>query len=256
MDEMERVRVEVDDGGHIVTLRLDRPLARNAIDHVMCREFRRIWDWVRDDDDIRVVVLRAEGADFCAGMDDDDLGGQHLDPGEWLGPKRNRVWKPVVCALHGEVEGAAFHWINGADIVIAAEGATFVAGDLSRGRMSAVVPVGLAERLPIGEVMRLVLMGFDEAMAVERAHELGLVSEIVPKASLQARAHDLAARIASKSPTAVQGTVRAIWESQQMAPWIAQSIGGHYVNLGNDRSLLEVDPTLFDSGHRPEWELR
>jgi enoyl-CoA hydratase/carnithine racemase len=256
MRELDTVRVEVEEGSHIATLRLDRPLAGNAIDRVMCSEFLRIWSWVREDDDIRVVVLRAEGDDFCAGIDRSDLDDRHIDPGEWLGPKRNRVWKPVICAVHGEVESGAFHWINGADVIIAADDATFVDGDLSRGTMSAVVPVGLAERLPIGEVMRLVLMGLDEAMSADRAHQLGLVSEILPRESLAARAHELAASMASKSPTAVQGTVRAIWESQQMPPWIAQSIGGHYVNLGNDRSMLEVDPKLFESGYRPAWELR
>jgi enoyl-CoA hydratase/carnithine racemase len=246
----------VDETGHIALLSLEGAEEGNAISPAMCRDFRAVWEWVRDDDSIRTAVLEAQGPDFCRGVDHASLGSYATDLGEWLGPKRNRVWKPFLCAVHGQVEGAAFHWLNTADVVIAAEGTTFSESELSDGRMAAVVPIGLAERLPIGEVMRMVLMGRDEAMAVTRAFELGLVSEIVPLDQLGLRARELASRIAAKAPTAVQGTVRAIWESQQMAPWVAQAIGGHYVNLGNDRSLEEVDPALFESGHRPEWELR
>jgi enoyl-CoA hydratase/carnithine racemase len=257
--EKKKVRVDVE--GHVATLCLNQPETGNRIDRAMCHEFRDAWDLVRDNDEIRVAVVRADGDAFCNGVDWADLDkAEHvrdfLDPGAWLGPKRNRVWKPVICAVNGVARGGAFHWINESDIIIAGSDAQFLDDDLSNGKMSALVPIGLAERMPIGEVMRMVLMSLDEAMSAKRACELGLVSELVAPDALAARATQLAKRIAAKSPTAAQGSVRAIWESQQMPPWVAQSVGGHYVNLGNDRSMLEVDPSLFESGYRPQWELR
>jgi enoyl-CoA hydratase/carnithine racemase len=98
------------------------------------------------------------------------------DPGQYLGAKQNRVWKPLICAVHGMCAGGAFYWLNEADIIICSEEATFFDPHTTYGMVSALEPVGLARRIPLGEVMRIALFGLDERMSSARALGIGLVS--------------------------------------------------------------------------------
>jgi enoyl-CoA hydratase/carnithine racemase len=105
-------------------------------------------------------------------------------------------------------------------------------------------------------VLRIALLGLDERMSADRAFQVGLVSEVVPRPRLWERAHDLAGRIAAKPPAAVQGTVRAIWESLDRTLTTALQGGLAYPLLGNPIGRAQVEPGLFESGARPKWELR
>ena len=92
---------------HIATITLDRPDVLNAFDQVMLDEFRAVWHRCRQDDDIRVVVLQANGRSFSTGVDRKKGRFRHPnpwsedDPGHFLGAKQNRVYKPLICAVHG-----------------------------------------------------------------------------------------------------------------------------------------------------------
>src|SRR6201995_3372297 len=192
MFDYETVLFEVKD--NVASVTLNRPEAMNAFNPAMMSEFRQLWDHVRVNDDIHVVVLRAAGdRAFCTGVDVKE--GLELpenpwhaqDPGEFLSPKQNKVWKPVVAALQGMVAGGAFYWLNDCDILIAADDATFFDPHVSYGLPSALEPIGLARRIPLGEALRIALLGLDERMSAERAREIGLVSEIVSPAELRPR---------------------------------------------------------------------
>ena len=148
-----------------------------------------------------------------------------LDPGEGASPKQNKVWKPVIAAVHGMVAGDAFYWLNDCDIIISADDATFFDPHVSYGLTAALEPIGLARRIPLGEALRWALVGLDERMSARRARQIGLVSELVPEAQLWGRAAELAEIIAAKPPAVIQGTVRAIWETHGLDRETAQSIG-------------------------------
>src|SRR5205085_941270 len=100
------------------------------------------------------------------------------------------------------------------------------------------------------------LMGLDERMSAERAREIGLVSEVVPRAELWDRAHEIAATIAAKPPAAIQGTVRAIWESLDKTRVAALENGMYYTQLGNPIGTAQIDPNFFTSGQRPQYRVR
>src|SRR3954447_19538222 len=205
---------------HVATVTLDRPAAMNSFNQAMCDEFALIWARIKSDDDVYVVVLRAVGGRaFCTGMDvkegidrESNVWSQ-TDPGQKLSPKLNQVWKPLVVAVHGMAAGGAFYWINEADIVICSEDATFFDPHVSYGMTSALEAIGLARRIPLGEVLRWALIGLDERISAATALRVGLVSEVVPREELWEHADRLARIIAAKPPVAIQGTVRAIWES-------------------------------------------
>jgi enoyl-CoA hydratase/carnithine racemase len=245
---------------HVCTVTLNRPDRLNAFNQRMCDEFEHLWEFVRLTDDVHVVVLQANGdRAFCTGFDvhegldrAENVWSQ-TDPGIQLSPKHNRVWKPLVVALHGMVAGGAFYWINEADIAICSDDAQFFDPHVSYGMTSALEPIGLARRIPLGEVLRWALLGLDERMSAARAHEIGLVSEVIPRADLRDRAAEIAHIIAAKPPAAIQGTVKAIWDSLDMTRRGALEVGLGYTQLGNPIGQAEVDRGAFT---KPKWQLR
>jgi E-phenylitaconyl-CoA hydratase len=244
--ELTAITYEVSD--HIATITLDRPDALNSFDAAMAREMAWAWETVRDDGDVHVVVLQANGERaFCSGLDlrqDTDWFMRDnvwnsFDPGALLGPKlEHKVWKPLVVAAHGMVAGGAQYFLNEADIIICSEDATFFDPHASAGIVSALEPIGMIARgMNVGEVLRWALMGSEERVTADTALRIGLVSEVVagdPAIDLRQRARAIAATIAGRNPRAIQGTVRAIWESLDMTRTTALQNGLSYTLIGNE----------------------
>jgi enoyl-CoA hydratase/carnithine racemase len=245
---------------HVATVTLNRPDKLNAFNQRMCDEFEYLWNAVKLDDDVHAVVLQAAGERaFCTGVDvregldfASNVWSQR-DPGVQLGPKQNKVWKPVVAALHGMVAGGAFYWVNEADIVICSDDATFFDPHVSYGMTAALEPIGMRYRIPLGEVLRMTLLGLDERISAQRAREIGLVSEVVAGDVLRPRAAEIAKIIAAKPPAAIQGSVKAIWESLDMTRSGALQVGLAYTQIGNPIGTAQVDRARFA---RPAWHVR
>jgi enoyl-CoA hydratase/carnithine racemase len=254
----ETVLYDVTD--HVATITLNRPDKLNSFNATMVEEFRTLWKEIRVDDDVHVVVLRAAGDKaFCTGVDVAEGLDLHEnfwsqdDPGQGLSPRANKVWKPVIAAVQGMVAGGAFYWLNDVDFIVSADDATFFDPHVSYGMTSALEPIGLARRVPLGEVMRWALIGLDERMSAGRAHSIGLVSELVPAADLWSHVDGLARKIAAKPPAAVQGTVKAVWETLDLDRDKAQAVGWNYPALGNPVGMAEVSRDGFT---KPKWTLR
>lgn len=256
--ELKTVLFEVTD--HVATITLNRPQAMNSFNQRMLEDFSAIWDRVKTDGDVHVVVLRGSGdRAFSTGMDVKEGIDRHpnvwsqTDPGEFLSPKLNQVWKPLVCAVHGMAAGGAFYWLNEADILICSQDATFFDPHVSYGLTAALEPIGLARRIPLGETLRIALLGLDERLSAARALQIGLVSEVLPGDELWDRADEIARIIAAKPPAAIQGTVRAIWESLDATRTQALRTGLSYTQIGNPIGKAEVDR---DAVPRRRWTLR
>jgi enoyl-CoA hydratase/carnithine racemase len=222
----------------------------NSFNRTMMEEFREIWRHIAETDSIHSVVLRAsEGRAFSPGVDVRNGGNvmgspnvwAQTDPGEFLAPKSNKCWKPVVCAVHGMCAGGAFYWLNESDIIICSEEAEFFDPHVTYGMTAALEPIGMSYRLPLGEVLRIALLGNDERISAQTALRISLVSEITPRDKLWSRAHELAAIIAAKPTAATQGTTRAIWESLDQARTPALQTGLKYCQLGNPVGIPQVD---------------
>jgi enoyl-CoA hydratase/carnithine racemase len=227
----------------VATVTINRPQALNSFTVEMRREFEHVWRRIRDDPKVHAVVLRAaEGRAFSTGADVKlntpaiITGSANVwdqtDPGESLGPKSNRLWKPVVTAVHGMCCAGAFYWINESDIVICSDDAQFFDSHVSYGMVCAVEPIGLLSRIPLQEALRIALLGNDERVSAATALRIGLVSEVLPRAQLWERAHALAAKIANKPTAVIQGSVRAIWESLDLPRSTAISNALKYCQLG------------------------
>jgi enoyl-CoA hydratase/carnithine racemase len=245
--EFETLLLDVDPSDHVATITLNRPDRLNAFDRTMCEEMAEAWRTVKLDDRVHAVVLRAAGdRAFSAGLDVKSSYGQpdnvwnHEDPGELLSPKWQKMWKPVVCAVQGMCTAGAFYFVNEADVVICGAGATFFDSHVSAGLVCALEPIGLMRKIGLGESLRIALMGNDERVGAQTALRIGLVTEVVSDDRLWARAHEIAAVIAAKPPSATQGTVKAIWESLDRPYRAAMEQGLIYTRLGNPLGTAEL----------------
>lgn len=233
----------------VAVITINRPDSYNTFTEEMALEFRDAWNVIRSDDDIRAVVLNASQSSpaFSAGVDvkyswpQPENVWKASDPGAFLGPKSNRVWKPVVCAVHGMACGGALYWINESDIVICSPEAEFFDPHVTYGLTAAVEPIGLSHKIALHEVLRMALLGNDERIGAETALRISLVTEIVSKDNLNSRAMELARSIAAKPAASMQGTVRAIWESLDTGREAGLQRALAYTQLGNSRGKAELE---------------
>jgi enoyl-CoA hydratase/carnithine racemase len=244
--EYTTILVERGDDG-VATITLNRPEVMNAFNIRMCEEFKALWEDLKFDNDVRAIVMRANGdRAFCVGVDAKE--GLPVpqnewnweDPGSFLGPKQNRVWKPVICAVHGMAAGGALYWLNESDIVICSDDTTIFDPHVNFGMVAASEPIGMFRRVPFQEITRMALLGRDVRMTAARAYQLGIVSEVVTRDELWPRAHELAALVASRPADAIQGTVRVLWDAIDMPRYAANSSGMIYPLYGNPRAEEEL----------------
>jgi len=270
-ERFETIRVDVAD--HVCRVTLDRPEVLNAFNDRMRSEIRSTWRALRTMDEARVVVLAAAGEKaFCAGVDrSEDLvalegaGGKlygtsnnymYDDPGDDIGPKACDLWKPVIAAVNGICCAGAFYLVAESDIVIAAENATFFDPHVTYGMAAVYEPMKLVPRMPLGEVLRLALVGNHERMTAQTAQRVGLVSEVVPPAELGDAADRLAKIIASQPPDAVQGTLRAVWAASDMGRLDALAMAPSILTAGTSVDALAEGQAAFSEGKRNEPRLR
>ncbi len=261
MPDWETLGYDVADG--VATVTLDRPGRLNSFDVTMTRELAALWRGLRFDDTVRVVVVTGAGdRAFCTGIDRADVIPQPSgpwmmdDPGLSIGPKTADCWKPVVAAVNGIACGGAFYLLGEVETILAAEHATFFDPHVSYGMTAAFEPILMRARMPFGEIMRLTLLGNHERMSARRAHQIGLVQEVVPGDELLGRAQTLAGELASVPPTVAQGTVRSIWLARELARSQALSIAKVYIGLGNDPEVIAEGQRRFESGGRPAPRVR
>jgi len=248
VSEYSTILYETDLEARVATVTLNRPDVLNAFNRQMCEELRDVWHVIKADAGINAVVLRGAGdRGFSAGLDIKEDFGQpddvwnHEDPGEFISPKWQKLWKPVICAVHGICTAGALYFVNEADLVICSDDATFFDSHVTYGLVSALEPVGLMRRIGLGETLRMALTGNAERVSAATALRLGLVSEVVARDQLFARAHELAALIASYPAIATEGTVRAIWESLDKPYRAAMDQGLIYTRLANPIGSAQVD---------------
>jgi enoyl-CoA hydratase/carnithine racemase len=272
--EYETLEYEERDGVAWVTM--NRPDRMNAFNSLMQRELHDCWRGLRRNDDVRCIVLTGAGdRAFCTGIDRmEQMGGEtdattdaevvgsgstpfmFNDPGDNIGPKSCDLWKPVIAAVNGIACGGAFYMLGEVEFIIAAEHATFFDPHVTYGMTAAFEPIHMADRMPFGEIMRLSLLGNYERLSAQRAFDVGLVSEVVPKEQLLDAAGWAANAIASQPQLAIQGTVRAIWAARELSNRQAVALGYAFVGLGTDQDSIAEGQKLFESGKRIEWRLR
>lgn len=190
--------------GAILEVTLDRPKA-NAIDLATSRIMGEVFQQFRDDADLRVAIITGGGEKFfCPGWDlkgaaDGDAVDGDYGVGGFGGIQEMREMnKPIIAAVNGICCGGGLELALSADMILAADHATFALPEIRSGTVADAASVKLPKRIPYHIAMELLLTGrwFD----AEEAKGWGLVNEIVASDQLMTRAWDLARLLASGPP--------------------------------------------------------
>jgi len=161
-----------------------------------------------DDESVRAVVLRAEGKGFCAGVDIRELA-DDPDRSKLIAVNRGcyeafaAVYEcavPVVCAVQGYCLGGGVGLAGNADIIVAADDATFGLPEVDRGALGAATH--LARLVPQHRMRAMVYLA--ETVTAHELHAYGSVYRVVPRDSLREAAFEVASRVAAKSPTIIR----------------------------------------------------
>jgi len=202
--------------GSIAYLTFNRPDRLNTMGLAPWKEMVLVQDEIEANRDIRVVIIKADGEHFSAGIDLHDLEtvNSHwvADNINWLQRLNNR-WQEmnpiVIAAVHGVCYGAAFETILACDIRVASEDARFAIPEV---RFGLSPDMGGSQRLPRlvgpGQAKRLILAC--EEIDAQEAKEIGLIEIVVPRENLYERAEKLAKRIINNPPWAVRFGKKAI----------------------------------------------
>lgn len=247
--------------GHVAVITLDRPESANSLSFQVMREgLPAAWQQAKDDRDVRVTVFTGAGVRyFCTGVDLraaqlQSAGDEPPEPMDLrVTARQNDLWKPVIAAVNGHCVGGGLMFVGDADIVIASENARFANSGVSLGIVAPVGPVALARKIPFEAVMRMMIMGRHETIDAQRALQLGLVSEVTSPDRLMERALDIAQKIASNSPAAVQQSVRILWETLDLplSEALAASLRRSAELRGHPDSL--EGPRAWAEKREPKW---
>lgn len=219
--------------GRVLLVTLNRPHRLNAYDRAMVDELRTAWTEFGRDDTLHAAVVTGAGTTgFCTGFDvDDTLAAGVTSPSlDYAGrvaltAKDVGVMKPVVAAVNGYCTAGGWHFVNDADVVVCSETATFFDTHHDVGIANPVEAVGALSRLPLGEVMRMVLTGRDYRIDAARAYQLGLVSEVTTADGLVPAALAIAERIARHPLDVLTTTVETVWTAVQQQRSAAEAFG-------------------------------
>ncbi|MGE0045476.1 MAG: enoyl-CoA hydratase/isomerase family protein [Hyphomonadaceae bacterium] len=247
--------------GAVFVITLNRPERLNALTNAMLHRLGDVFLEADADPAVRAIVFQAEGRGFCAGADAEGLEAsanrsveeQLKIPMPKFTARHVGIFKPVICAVNGVCAGAGLHFVADSEIVIAAEGATFTDTHVNVGQVTALEPIGLSRRMPLGAVLRMVVLGKAERMTAQQAHALGMVSEIVPLERLRDRAMELARIAASASPAAMRASLKAVWESLEMPLSEAYAKGYEAVVRHRDHPDAAEGPRAFMEKREPRW---
>lgn len=261
MDLPETLRYEVKD--HVAVLTLNRPERYNSVTPEMRTGIRAAFAEAEADDEVWVIVFRAEGEKaFCAGA---DMGSTVKDltatPESQLrevvpDPTKRHfsdVFKPIIAAVNGICTAGGLEMLQGTDIRIASANARFGLGEVRWG----IVPLGgshvrLPRQIPWAVAMEILLTG--DMIDAERAREVGLVNRVVPLADLHDTTMALANRLCENGPLALRTAKESVVRSMQLDAAFANDFYlASRVFYSED---AKEGPKAFKEKRKPEYKGR
>lgn len=213
----------------VLTVTLDRPEARNAINAAMREALIEVWTEFRDSDDARVGILTGSGdKSFCAGADLKEMGDYYRamtpierrelgvrTPGLGAITRNFDPRKPIIAAINGPCLAGGLELALACDIRIAVERATFGLPEVTRGILPGAGGTQRLPRvLPTGVALEMILSG--APIDSEAALRWGLVSHVVAPADLLKEATRIAQLIAANGPLAVRAARDAAYQGMTL----------------------------------------
>ena len=202
----EAIELEIKD--HIMTICLNRPDRKNAINATMGAEIIYALDYAKQERNVRVVVLKAKGDVFCAGGDLAQMSGQGNEDkstvpvrggNDDIALRFRHLNKPSIACVQGNLFAGALLFLCNMTHAIAAEGVKFSAPEIKRGIWPFMVMGGLFRIMPKRAALDFVMRG--NAINTVQAEKWGLINEAVPAEALNERVALLAKELTSMAPS-------------------------------------------------------
>ena len=250
---MDLTTVEYEKRGAMAHVTLNRPDKLNAMNAAMHEELGRVWQDFRDDPSLRVAILSGKGRCFSAGAD--LSGGAPTTRYRYTGDfpditRTQRVFKPIVAALHSHVVGYEMCLALDSDIRIATDDTSFWLPEPQWG--IATIPAAWVPKLmPWAIASELLLLA--ERVDAQRAYEVGLINKIVPANQLLAAAEKVANRLCELSPVAVQGMKESMVRASnldytavdQITDWVQTRVMNSEDRKEGGRAFVEKRPARW-----------
>lgn len=250
--------------GGILQVTLDRPKA-NAIDLATSRIMGQVFADFRDDPELRVAIITGAGEKFfCPGWDlkaaaDGDAVDGDYGVGGFGGLQELRgMNKPVIAAVNGICCGGGLELALSADIILAADHASFALPEIRSGTVADAASIKLPKRIPYHVAMEMLFTG--RWLDVAEAHRWGFVNQIHPAGDLMAKAWEMARMLETGPPlvyAAIKEIVRDAEDSkfQDALNRVTQSQLDSVARLYSSEDQLE-GAKAFAEGRDPVWKGR
>jgi enoyl-CoA hydratase len=264
IEEISTRHCIVERDGHVVTLTMNRPEKRNALSSDMLVGLADGFSYVDDEPEVYVAILTGAGGHFSSGMDLVAVGTPSEDERvrrrmaeetnlHWKGLLRDyRLSKPLIAAVEGYAVAGGSEMLQGTDIRIAGEGATFGVWEAKRG----LFPLGgsavrLPRQIPYTIAMDILLSA--RPVSALEAKEIGLIGRVVPDGQALAAARAVAEQVAQCGPLSTKAILRAWRETEGLSDAEAMQIQdkiGWEVFASEDakegpRAFAEKRPPVF-----------
>jgi enoyl-CoA hydratase len=241
--------------GRVGLFTLNRPDARNAVSHEVSQELEAHLDAFEADPDVWVGILASTGTVFSAGADLKSVSqGKAIETekGGFAGLVRYPRTKPLIAAVDGAALAGGLEIVLSCDLVVASTNARFGIPEVKR---SLIAGAGGLFRLPVAiarnVAMELALTG--DPISAERAHQLGLVNDLVEPGTVVEAATELANRITVNAPVAVRESRMVVLESHAKP-----EVDGWDITREHFRTVFKTDdfkegPRAFVEKRDPVW---
>jgi len=251
----------VEEKDHLLTITLNRPEKKNAMNPVLFRELAYALKYAKHNHEIWCVVIAAKGDVYCAGADLKSFSGSTEESistvpepkGEVvLGDVFTRLHKPCIAKVHAPVYAGGFLIICGCTHVIAAEGTTFSLPEVKRGLFPFQVMQSMLHIMPARTVLDYCIRA--KSLSANEAEKIGLVSKVVAKEALDTEVETLVNDIFQYSPSAIRLGLEAFDNLKKVAPGEAHTYLKQMLSLAVDTQDAAEGISAFVEKRKPVWK--
>ena len=241
---------------NIMTITLNRPEKKNALNNVMMNELNYAFAYAKQESSIRVVVIAAKGNIFCAGADltraKSESNVPKLKNNDDISLSLRHLYKPVICKIQGSVYAGALLIVSNSTHAIAVKEAEFSAPEIHRGLWPFMVMAGLFRVMPKRAGLDFIMRG--QPIDASKAEKFGLINQSVNKEHLDETVNSLAKELASLAPETMQFGLEA-YEKQdsksfnEALPYLQEQIAKCFEGKDAKEGI-----SAFLEKRKPNWD--
>jgi enoyl-CoA hydratase/carnithine racemase len=253
--------------GNIALLTLNRPAARNSLSDAMIANLHAALNEMAEDNNVRAVVIAANGSAFSAGHDLKELTARRSDADggrAYFAQIMNACSdmmqaivncpKPVVAAVQGIATAAGCQLVASCDLAVASEAARFATPGVDIGLFCSTPMVALSRNVPRKQAMEMLLTG--EPIPATTAQGIGLINRVVPAGAERDAAIELARKVALKSAYTIKLGKAAFYRQAEMSLADAYRYAAEVMTENMMARDAEEGICAFIEKREPKWQDR